>query len=184
MSTKQKNINIDLFITFFVLGISTFGGGYAMIALIERVIVREKKWLKEEELLEILATAQAVPGTIAINSATYIGKKISGRTGAFASAAGVLLPSFLIITILYPFLIYAFNNPRLNSLFLGIQAAVVALIMSSAVNLLKKGIKDNFSKIVFAMAMILMFFTGISPIFVVLMGAFAGILLYLFGGGR
>lgn len=177
MYTEKKRINFELFKTFFLLGASTFGGGYAMLALIERVIVKEKKWLEEDELLDILAVAQATPGTIAINSATYVGKKVSGQKGAILASTGVVLPSFLIITLLYPILIASFENDRLDSVFIGIQCAVVALILSSAIKIMKNGLKDKYSVIIFILTLLLLIFTPINPLWLIVMGGIAGLIL-------
>lgn len=177
MYTEKKRINFELFKTFFLLGASTFGGGYAMLALIERVIVKEKKWLEEDELLDILAVAQATPGTIAINSATYVGKKVSGKKGAILASTGVVLPSFLIITLLYPILIASFENDKLDSVFIGIQCAVVALILSSAIKIMKNGLKDKYSVIIFILTLLLLIFTPINPLWLIVMGGIAGLML-------
>ncbi len=177
MYTEKKKINFELFKTFFLLGASTFGGGYAMLALIERVVVKEKKWLEEEELLDILAVAQATPGTIAINSATYVGKKVSGKYGAILASTGVVLPSFLIITLLYPILIASFGNEKLDSIFVGIQCAVVALILNSAIKIMKNGLKDKYSVVIFISTFLLVLLTPINPLWLIVIGGFVGLIL-------
>ena len=103
----------ELFITFFKLGLFTFGGGYAMISLIQSECVDKKKWLTEEELLDIVAIAESTPGPIAINSATYIGHKIGGVLGSIMAVLGVVLPSFAIIYLISLFFDYFSNLPHL-----------------------------------------------------------------------
>lgn len=176
--------NKDLFRTFFMLGISTFGGGYAMISLIEKIVVSDKKWLSQEELLDIIAVSQATPGAIAINTATYIGKRVEGNKGAVIASTGVILPSFLIISLLYPLLIFTFENPKFNSIFLGIQIAVTALISNSVISIFSKGIKGYFAKIIFILSLLLMFLLSINPIWMIISGAFLGLIYGFVGGDR
>lgn len=183
MSIKRR-LNRELFVSFFILGTSTFGGGYAMLSLIEREVVDKKKWLSQDELFDILAVSQATPGAIAINAATYVGKRVSGKRGAILASIGVTLPSFLLIVILYPLLIFAFDNPRFNSIFLGIQVAVVALITNSVLSIFSKGIEGTFAKIVFAIVMLLMILTDINPISLIIFGAVAGFVRSFLGGDR
>jgi len=101
-SSNMKQLK-DIFVTFFMIGLFTFGGGYAMIPLIEKEIVEKKKWVEKEEITDILAVSQSIPGAIAINSATFIGFKIKGRIGAIAATLGVILPSFVIISFIAAF---------------------------------------------------------------------------------
>jgi chromate transporter len=179
-----RGINKDLFYTFFILGISTFGGGYAMIALIEQIVVDRKGWLTQDELLDIIAVSQATPGAIAINTATYIGKRTNGIKGAIIASTGVILPSFLIISFLYPLLVFAFNNPKFNSIFLGIQIAVTALISSSVISIFSKGIKGVFAKIIFALSLLIMILFSINPIWLIITGAILGLIYAFVGGDR
>lgn len=175
-------INKDLFKTFFYLGATTVGGGYAMISFIEKIVVEDKKWLSHEELLDILAVSQATPGAIAVNAATYVGKKTSGKTGAILASLGVILPSILIIAILYPILILSFEQTRLNSLFKGIQLAVVALIVNSVISIFSKGIKGFFPKLIFIVSLLCLFFTSINPIYLIILGGLANLIFTLLKG--
>lgn len=130
---------LQLFITFFKIGAFTFGGGWAMISIIEREIVTRRQWIDKEEFLDLLAVAQSLPGILAVNIAVSIGDRLRGRSGCVACAAGTILPSFLIILFIAIFLTpEAINgNPVLVKIFKGIRPAVVALIIAPVLNAAK-----------------------------------------------
>lgn len=122
---------MTLFLTFFKIGAFTFGGGYAMIPLIQREATEKKKWISDQELLDIVAVAESTPGPIAINSATFVGSKVAGFFGAFWATIGVVLPSFLIILAISAIL-SQFESLRLvQYAFAGIRAGVLALILKA-----------------------------------------------------
>ncbi|MDD3840177.1 MAG: chromate transporter [Clostridia bacterium] len=173
----KKNIYFDLFSTFFKIGAFTFGGGYAMIPLIEREVIDNKNWVDEEELLDILALSQSVPGVIAVNSAIFIGYRTKGIAGAVAACIGVMLPSFIIISLIATYFMQFREHPVFDRAFTGIRAAVVALIVSAVIKLGKAGIKDYQGLILAIMAFILIIWVKINAIWVVIGGAVAGILL-------
>jgi chromate transporter len=128
----MNNILIQLFIVFFKIGAFTFGGGWAMISIIEKEIVDKKHWVTKEEFLDLLAVAQSIPGILAVNMAVAVGDKIRGRRGAVISALGTIIPSFAMILFIAIFLTPDMikSNETLNNIFRGIRPAVVALIIA------------------------------------------------------
>lgn len=128
----MTNILFQLFIVFFKIGAFTFGGGWAMISIIEKEIVDKKRWVTIEEFLDLLAVAQSIPGILAVNMAVAVGDKIRGRRGAIISALGTIIPSFSMILFIAIFLTPDMikNNETLNNIFRGIRPAVVALIIA------------------------------------------------------
>lgn len=137
MSEKKGNILWQLFITFFKIGAFTFGGGYAMIALLEGELVSKKKWVTQEEFLDIVAIAESTPGPVAINSATFIGYKMAGVVGSAMATLGTVLPSFTIIFVISLFFDRFLKLKVVANAFKGIQACVVYLIFSAGRKLFK-----------------------------------------------
>lgn len=131
----RPNLMFQLFWTFFKIGGFTFGGGWAMISIVERELVDRKGWLKRTEFLDLLAIAQALPGILAVNMAAIMGDRLKGNRGAMLSAAAAILPSFLIILIIAIFLTPDLikNNAIISSVFMGIRPAVVALIIAPVI---------------------------------------------------
>ena len=129
------NIFIQLFITFFKIGAFTFGGGWAMISIIEKEIVERHRWIGKEDFLDLLAVAQSLPGILAVNISVAVGDKIRGNRGSIVAALGTILPSFLIILTIAIFLTPDLikNNETINSIFKGIRPAVVALIIAPVI---------------------------------------------------
>lgn len=127
---------IQLFITFFKIGAFTFGGGWAMISIIEKEIVDKHKWIEREDFLDLLAVAQSLPGILAVNIAVSVGDKVRGVKGSMAAAAGTILPSFLMILAIAIFLTPETikNNETLTAIFRGIRPAVVALIVAPVIS--------------------------------------------------
>lgn len=138
---KSKTI-LELFLTLFKIGLFTFGGGYAMLALLESELVEKKKWIEKDEFLDMVAIAESTPGPIAINSATYVGYKKAGVLGSAAATLGVSLPSFIIIFVISLFLDAFLSFTLVSYAFRGIQACVVYLILSAGVKMLR-GMKKN-----------------------------------------
>ena len=134
----HKKILWTLFLTFARIGLFTFGGGYAMIALIESVCVEEKRWITHEEMMNVTVIAESTPGPIAINCATYVGYQQGGIAGAIAATLGVVLPSFLIIFAISMFLDHFLEITLIASAFQGIKLAVGVLILNAGCNMLKK----------------------------------------------
>lgn len=158
----------ELFFTFFKIGFFTFGGGYAMIPLIEREMIYGKKWIDKDELLEIISISQMTPGPIAINAATFIGKKKMGVLGSFAATLGVVAPSLIVIIIISAFFSKSFLNPTVQKLFIGLRAGIAAMILSSVVKLSKNTLIDKLSCIIFIISLIGLVFFDISPIILIL----------------
>ena len=125
----------EIFWSFFKIGLFTFGGGYAMIPLIQREVIDHRKWIPASEFLDLLTLAQSVPGPIAINTAVFVGYKRSGLRGACASLLGAVLPSFLIILAIALFFAGIRQNPVVDAAFKGMRPAVVALIIAPLVTL-------------------------------------------------
>ncbi|NLT17968.1 MAG: Chromate transport protein [Firmicutes bacterium ADurb.Bin080] len=134
IKVKLKNLIILAF-TFLKIGALTFGGGYAMISIIEREASAKRKWLTSEEMLDIVAIAESTPGPIALNSATFVGAKVAGFLGAFVASISVMLPPIVIITLISSLLTRYFDNPYVNWAFLGMRAGVAALILNAVINL-------------------------------------------------
>jgi chromate transporter len=171
MDSKLKKI-LTLFITFLKIGAFTFGGGYAMIPLIQKEVVEKRKWITDDDILEIIAIAESTPGPIAINSATFVGYRVAGFWGAFFSTVGVVLPSFLII-LLISLVLEEFQSIKVVAYaFRGIRAGVLALILKALITMFKKCPKGILSYIIIALAFILTAFLDV-PILAVILGAAA-----------
>ena len=165
-----------LFTTFFRIGLFTFGGGYAMLALLESELVEKKKWLEKDEFLDMVAIAESTPGPIAINCATYVGYKRGGVLGAACSTLGVVLPSFIIIFIISLFLDAFLTLELVGYAFRGIQAGVVYLILSAGVKMLKGMKRDVMSLVIMCCVLICM------VLFSVFAKSFSAILFILISG--
>ena len=168
----------SLFTTFFKIGLVTFGGGYAMIPIIETEVVDKHGWLKKEELLDLIAVAQSCPGVFAINISTFIGYKLRKKNGAMCAALATALPSFFIILLIAMFFHQFQDNKVVAAIFRGIRPAVVALIAVPTFNLAKSA-KINLSNcwipIVGALAI---WALGVSPILIILIAGLGG---YVYG---
>ena len=175
MKSKIKNALI-LFVTFLKIGAFTFGGGYAMIPVIEKEICDKRKWLKGEEILDIFAIAESTPGPIAINSATFVGYKVAGFLGAFCATFGVVLPSFAIISLI-SLVLKEFSEYRaVKYAFMGIRAGVLALLIKALVSMYKKCPKSLFGYILMGAALVISAFTEINVIFIIIACALAGLI--------
>lgn len=164
----------DLFWTFCKIGALTFGGGYAMLPLIQREIVENKKWSTEKEILDYYAVGQCTPGVIAVNTATFIGYKLRGIIGSIVATLGVIFPSIVIILIIATFLKNFADLAIVQSAFAGIRVAVVALIITTVVKLIKSSIKDYLGVIIAIIAFVISAFIGLSPVYVVIAAALTG----------
>ncbi len=162
------NLLPDLFLTFFKIGLFTFGGGYAMIPLIQREVCTNKKWLKEQELTDIVAIAESTPGPIAVNAATFVGFRTGGLTGACIATLGVVLPSFLVISLI-SFALNTFqDNKAVQYAFMGIRAAVLALILKALWMMFRSAKKNPFSYFIMGAALILTAFLKTDAVFVII----------------
>lgn len=140
----KENMYVQLFLSFFKLGLFTIGGGMAMVPLIQGIVVDEKHWMTEEEAVDCIAVSQGLPGVIAINMATYIGHQKKGISGAVTATLGVILPSFIIIILIIKILSGIGDNRFVNGALTGIKAAATGLIMFSAYKLGKQVLKGWF----------------------------------------
>lgn len=169
---------IDLVCTFARIGAFTFGGGYAMLPLIEREVVVKKGWATMDEVVDYFAIGQCTPGIIAVNTATFIGYKRKGIPGGILATFGLVLPSFVIISIIAAGLENFADAPAVRHAFAGIRVAVGALILDSVIKLAKGAIKDRKGIILCAAALVASAAFDASPILVVVAAALAGFLLY------
>ncbi len=178
---KGKNIYSQLFISFLRIGAFTFGGGWAMISLIEREVVENRKWISREEFLDLLAVAQSLPGILAVNISVAVGDKLRGMKGSTAAALGTIMPSFLIILAIAIFLTPDLiqHNPVINAIFRGIRPAVVALIVAPVITTAKAshiGWKTVWIPIVVALLIWSSWPWISNPILFIILGGLAGYL--------
>lgn len=167
---------LDLFVTFFRIGICTFGGGYAMLPFLQREAVEKKGWTTEDELMDYYAVGQCTPGVIAVNVATFIGRKNKGIAGGIFATLGVVAPSIIIITIIAACLSHFADNTYVQHALSGIRLAVCALVSVSIFKLLKKGIVDAVTLIIAIAVFLTVHFLGLSPVIAVVLSALCGII--------
>ena len=180
---KFKSL-LKLFICFFKIGLFTFGGGYAMISVIQHDVVEKKKWISDEEFMDIIAIAESTPGPVSINTSTYVGYKVGGFLGSLFATLGTVIPSFAIIFGL-SFAWEAFSSIKYVSYaFKGINACVAFLILSAGFKMIKK-LKKNWLNIIlcFSTLVLMVCFTifnvHFSSIYFILIGAFVGLMVFL-----
>lgn len=175
MNKKSENKILGLFLSFLKIGAFTFGGGYAMIPLIQKEVAEKKKWISDKDILDIIAIAESTPGPIAINSATFIGYKTAGFFGAFFATLGVVLPSFLIILGI-SFVLRQFESLKVvQYAFEGIRAGVLALILKALISMYKQCPKNLVSYITAAGAFIAVAIFDINILFVIIGCALFGL---------
>ena len=171
-----KRKYLDLFLTFLKIGAFTFGGGYAMIPLIQRETVDNHGWITNEDVLEIVAIAESTPGPVASNSATFVGHKIGGFFGAASATAGVILPSFVIIYVI-SFVLRQFEELKaVQYAFAGIRAGVLALIIQALVSMYRQYPKDQAAYLIMAGAFAAVALFGVNVLLVIVCCALAGFL--------
>jgi len=168
---------LSLFLSFAKVGVMTFGGGYAMIPILEREIVDRQKWASSEELMDYYAVGQCTPGVIAVNTATFIGYKIAGPLGGIVATLGVVFPSVVIICIIAGVLTNFADIPAVKSAFTAIRVCVCVLIFNAVLKLWKGAVKDKAGLVLFLIVFVLSLFFDISPVVFVVMCALAGLLL-------
>ena len=175
---------LDLFLTFAKVGVMTFGGGYAMLPILQREVVEKKGWATEEELMDYFAIGQCTPGIIAVNTATFIGQKNKGVLGGIFATLGVVFPSLVILSLLAG-VIEAFSHIAwVQHAFGGIRICVCVLILDAVLKLLKKAVVDKWTLGIFALVALGGFFLDVSPILFVLAAGIAGIVLKNVGGKK
>ncbi|WP_373128544.1 chromate transporter [Dielma fastidiosa] len=174
----------DLFVTFAKMGLFTFGGGYAMLPLLEREVVDNKKWATKEEIMDYYAVGQCTPGIIAVNVSTFVGYYQKGIAGGIVATLGVVFPSIVII-LLIASLIQGFSHIAVVQYALsGIRVAVCALIFNAIVSLSKSGVKDVYGILLFLFAFVMVGILKLSPVYVVVVSALCGLLIKKIQGGK
>ena len=171
---------LKLFISFAKVGALTFGGGYAMLPILQREIVEKNKWATEEELMNYFAIGQCTPGMIAVNTATFIGCKKKGIIGGTFATLGVITPSMIIITFVAMFLSSIKDNIYIQYAFEGIRACVTVLILDTVINLIRKSLKDNFGLLIFLIVLLLSLFTSLSPAILIILSGISGYIVRKF----
>ena len=174
-------IYLELFFTFLKIGAFTFGGGYAMIPILEREIVDKHGWASSEELMDYYAVGQCTPGVIAVNTATFIGQKCAGTLGGIVATLGVVFPSLVIICVIAGILTNFADIPAVKSAFAGIRVCVCVLIFNAVVKLWKSAVPDKGALCLCLGVFVLSMFLDISPVVYVVVCAAAGILLTRLG---
>ena len=181
------NILLDLFLTFAKIGLFTFGGGYAMIAMIENNCVEQKKWITHDEMMNITVIAESTPGPIAINCATFTGYKKAGLIGALMATLGMIIPSFMIIYLISMFLDNFLELTIITNAFKGIKIAVGLLILDAAITMIKKMQKKKLPRTIMACSCIVMLCINIfawdfSSISLMLVAAAVSLTIYILNG--
>ena len=173
---------LDIFWSFLKIGAFTFGGGYAMIPLIQHEVIHRRRWIEERNFLDLLTLAQTAPGPIALNTAVFVGYKRRGYLGALSAIMGVILPSFLVILVVAIFFASIRDNAYVDAAFKGMRPAVVALIVAPIVGL-TKGMRWWLVAVALAVALVVWHF-GISPVWFLIAGAVMGACVVARRGGE
>lgn len=167
----------ELFITFAKMGVLTFGGGMAMLPILQREVVETKHWATEDEIVDYFAIGQCTPGIIAVNTATFVGQKRKGISGGIVATLGVVFPSLIIITILAGLINNFSDVAWVQNAFAGIQVCVCVLIFNAVLKLLKKSVVDKWTGAIFVLVLLGGVFLNVSPVWFILVAAVLGILL-------
>ena len=173
---------LKLFTTFFKIGLFTFGGGFAMIPLIQREVIEKNKWIDEKDFLDMLVLAQSTPGPVAVNTSVFVGYKTAGTKGAIATSLGTILPSFIVILLLALFFAEVRENVYVDAAFRAMRPAVVALIIAPLMGLVK-GMRWYLVAIAAAVAMAV-WYLGLSPIYLIAAGVAVGIVIAIVNGRK
>ena len=171
------NKYLDLFLTFARIGGLTFGGGYAMLPMLQKEVVEKRGWATEEELMDYYALGQCTPGIIAVNTATFVGQNTAGNLGGIIATLGVVFPSLIIITLIAMFLQNFADLAVVQNAFAGIRVCVCVLVFNAVVKLWKKAVIDKKTLLIFLIVLIGNFAFDIAPTIFVIFAAVAGILL-------
>ena len=165
---------LKIFVSFFKIGLFTFGGGYAMVPLFRQELIEKRKYITEDELMDYYSIGQCTPGIIAVNVATFTGYKIQGAKGAVSATFAIVLPSLMIILLLAGILNVLSDNQTVSHAFAGIRLGVIALIGNEVLNLSKKAIKTRYHLFVFGVIAVLLFLFSFSAVEAVLIAAVLG----------
>lgn len=175
----KKNINLwNLFLIFFKIGFFTFGGGYAMIPIFQREISDKRKWITSDEIINLFTMAQSIPGAIAVNTSILIGYKLKKNMGALITTLGIVLPSYITITVIAFFFDSIEKNFYVLTTLRGINAAVVALIVVACISAFKSGIKDKFGLFMLLLSLIVVKVLNLNPIYIIIFGLLLGCLIF------
>ena len=174
----------ELFITFAKIGSMIFGGGVAMLPILQREVMEKKHWATDEELVDYYAIGQCTPGIIAVNTATFIGQKQKGVLGGIVATLGIVFPSLIIITILAGLINNFSDLPTVQHAFSGIRTCVCVLIFNATLKLWKSAVRDIWGILIFAAALALSLFTDVSPVLFILCGALGGIVIHTLRGEK
>lgn len=174
----------DLFTAFFRVGILTFGGGYAMIPILEKEVVEKYHWSTENEMMDYYAVSQCTPGIISVNTATFIGYKVAGDIGGIVATLGVVFPSLIIISLIAGIISNFADIPAVQHAFGGIRVCVCVLIFNSVIKLFKSGVKDKFALCIFLAVFTVSVFFNVSPVIFVIISAVTGIIIKNMGGKK
>ena len=175
------NRYLDLFVTFARVGVMTFGGGYAMIPILEREVVDKKGYATSEELMDYYAVGQCTPGVIAVNTATFIGQKLAGTPGGVVATLGVVFPSLVIISVIAGILTNFADLPAVQNAFAGVRVCVCVLVFNAVVKLWKGAVADKGALALFLLIFAASLFLDVTPVVYVVFAAVAGIILTKLG---
>ena len=167
----------DLFFTFAKIGVMTFGGGAAMLPMLQRELLDNKNWVEEEELLDYYAIGQCTPGIIAVNTATFVGCKKRGIAGGIIATLGMVFPSLVIITLIAGAIRNFADIPAVISAFAGIRVCVCVLILNAVLKLRKKSVTDRITAVIFVLVLLGSYFLDLSPVVFVIISAAVGIIV-------
>lgn len=165
----------EMFSTFAKVGVLTFGGGYAMLPILQREVVEKKHWATNEELMDYYAVGQCTPGVIAVNTATFIGNKLRGVTGGIVATFGVVFPSLVIISVIAAFISNFADLEIVKQAFNGVRVCVCVLIFNALIKLVKKSVVDIYTAGIFAFVAVGSISTNISPVVFVIISSLLGI---------
>lgn len=174
---------LDIFLTFFKIGLFTFGGGYAMIAVMQDTIVEHKKWIDEEEMHQLISISEATPGPFAINGATFIGYKRAGFLGSLVATLGVVVPSVIVILLISIFLESFSSNMMIQNALKGISAGVGVLILKAFFKMSKKVSVNIYNILFFITAFVVSFFTSFSIVYLIIITAVFAVVYQMIKGG-
>ncbi|WP_213818642.1 chromate transporter [Garciella nitratireducens] len=169
---------LNLLFTFLKIGAFGFGGGYAMLSLMQKEVVDVHLWLTRSEFLDIVAIAEMTPGPIAINMATFVGHELFGFFGAIIATIGVVLPSFIIVLILVHLFLKIHQSQKVQSALSGIRPVILALIASAAISLAGDAIKDVFGVFIVIISFVAVVFKKVNPIIILVLSGIAGVIIY------
>ena len=175
MNAKKESILLQLFVSFFKIGILTFGGGLAMLPMLKREVVEHRKWTTEEGILDMYAIGQCTPGIIAVNTATFVGYQQAGILGGIVATLGMVTPSLIIICLVASILKTFINLPVVQHALAGIRVAVCAMMLDTVLTMTKKGVKDKLGVFLFLASFLLATLTPVPLAILVILSACIGI---------